>query len=457
MRKYWLADFLRILNECWKCFRYPRFMIDLTDLRTRPADYQDAATKKGIDISIEGFLKLDELRRELQQYVDDMRAQKNSVSKRIPAMKEGERKEAMGDMKKLSETLKEKEGELKRTEESWQEMQLMLPSIPLPSVPVGKDDTGNVETRKEGEIPTFDFEPKDHVTLGEELDIIDIPRGVKVSGARNYFLKGDGARLHQAVLRFTMDTLAERGWTLFSPPLLATYECFMGTGFFPGVEQSNIYAIGGQEEKDGTIEPDNLHLVGTSEVTVCSYHKDDILKEESLPRRYAGYSACFRREAGTYGKDTRGLYRVHQFEKVEQVVLCKADQEEALKMFEEIRQNAEDILKALKLPYRIIDVCTGDMGKGKVFMQDIETWMPSRESYGETHSCSYLGEFQSRRLNIKYETADGEKKFVHTLNNTCIASPRILIPILEIYQNADGTVTVPEVLRPYMGGQEKIG
>ncbi|PIQ76452.1 serine--tRNA ligase, partial [Candidatus Peregrinibacteria bacterium CG11_big_fil_rev_8_21_14_0_20_49_14] len=369
---------------------------------------------------------------------------------------EAERKEAMEDMKKLSATLKEKEADLKRIEESWLEMQLMLPSIPLSSVPVGKDDSENVEVRREGDLPTFDFEPKDHVTLGEELDIIDIPRGVKVSGARNYFLKGDGARLHQAVLRFTMDSLAEKGWTLFSPPLLATYECFMGTGFFPGVDQSNIYAVGGQEEKDGSIELDNLHLVGTSEVTVCSYHKDDVLKEADLPKRYAGYSACFRREAGTYGKDTRGLYRVHQFEKVEQVVLCKSDQEEALKMFEEIRQNAEDILQALKLPYRVINVCTGDMGKGKVFMQDIETWMPSRESYGETHSCSYLGEFQSRRLNMKYETSGGEKRFVHTLNNTCIASPRILIPILEIYQNADGTVTVPDVLRPYMGGQERI-
>ena len=431
-------------------------MIDLADLRTRPADYQDAATKKGIDVSVEGFLKLDDLRKEMQQFVDDMRAQKNSVSKKVPAMKEAERKEAMEDMKKLSATLKEKEADLKRIEESWLEMQLMLPSIPLSSVPVGKDDSENVEVRREGDLPTFDFEPKDHVTLGEELDIIDIPRGVKVSGARNYFLKGDGARLHQAVLRFTMDSLAEKGWTLFSPPLLATYECFMGTGFFPGVDQSNIYAVGGQEEKDGSIELDNLHLVGTSEVTVCSYHKDDVLKEADLPKRYAGYSACFRREAGTYGKDTRGLYRVHQFEKVEQVVLCKSDQEEALKMFEEIRQNAEDILQALKLPYRVINVCTGDMGKGKVFMQDIETWMPSRESYGETHSCSYLGEFQSRRLNMKYETSGGEKRFVHTLNNTCIASPRILIPILEIYQNADGTVTVPDVLRPYMGGQERI-
>ncbi|MDP7069035.1 MAG: serine--tRNA ligase, partial [Candidatus Peribacteraceae bacterium] len=185
--------------------------------------------------------------------------------------------------------------------------------------------------------------------------------------------------------------------------------------------------------------------------------KDEILKSDELPKKYAGHSVCFRREAGTYGKDTKGLYRVHQFEKVEQVVLCKADQEEALKLFEEIRTNAEEILQALKLPYRILDICTGDpaFSKGKVVMQDIETWMPSRDSYGETHSCSYLGDFQARRLNIRYDEG-GEKKFVHTLNNTCIASPRILIPILEIYQNADGSITIPEVLRPYMNGQERI-
>jgi len=205
------------------------------------------------------------------------------------------------------------------------------------------------------------------------------------------------------------------------------------------------------------MKADDMYLIGTSEVTVCSYHKDEILKSDELPKKYAGHSVCFRREAGTYGKDTKGLYRVHQFEKVEQVVLCKADQEEALKLFEEIRTNAEEILQALKLPYRILDICTGDpaFSKGKVVMQDIETWMPSRDSYGETHSCSYLGDFQARRLNIRYDEG-GEKKFVHTLNNTCIASPRILIPILEIYQNADGSITIPEVLRPYMNGQERI-
>ena len=426
-------------------------MIDLQDLRDRPDVYKKAVKDKGIDLDIDAFLKLDAKRKELVPKVEEMRSQKNEVNKKVPTLQGDEKEKVLKEMKELSETLKKSEGELKEVEVQWKEQQMSLPSIPLESVPVGKDDSENVEVRKEGEIPSFDFEPKDHITLGEALDIVDIPRGVKVSGSRSYFLKGDGARLHQAVLRYTMDHLTAKGWTLFTPPHLANYDCFMGTGFFPGVEQTNIYAVGGQEEKDAPIEGDDAYLIGTSEVSVCSYHKDEVLTD--LPKRYAGYSVCFRREAGTYGKDTKGLYRVHQFEKVEQVVLCEADEKKALEMFEEIRNNAEEVLQALKLPYRVIDVCTGDMGKGKVFMQDIETWMPSRDSYGETHSCSYLGEFQSRRLNMKYDD-NGEKKFVHTLNNTCIASPRILIPLLEIYQNADGSVTIPEVLQPYMGNQK---
>ena len=432
-------------------------MIDLQDLRERPEAYQKAAKDKNIDISIDDFLKLDEERKSLIPTVEEMQSKKNKVSKAVPTLQGEEKEKAIADMKTLNEDLKKAEEALKEKEEEWKAMQFKIPSVPLDNVPVGKTDADNVEVRTWGDKTTFDFEPKDHVTLGEALDIIDIPRGAKVSGARNYFLKGDGARLHQAVLRYTMDSLTEKGWTLFCPPILANYNCFMGTGFFPGVDENQIYAVGGKNEESGELESDNLHLVGTSEVTVCSYHSDEVVKKETLPRRYAGYSACFRREAGTYGKDTRGLYRVHQFEKVEQVVLCEANQEEALKLFEEIRQNAEDVLQALKLPYRLIDVCTGDMGKGKVYMQDIETWMPSRDSYGETHSCSYLGSFQSRRLNIRYDTAEGKKDFVHTLNNTCVASPRILIPILEVYQNADGTITVPDVLQPYMNGQTKIG
>jgi len=431
-------------------------MIDLQDLRQRPDAYADAAKKKRINVDVKAFLKLDEQRKELIPKVEEMRATKNAVSKSVPQMKGDEKEKAIKEMKALADELKKGEAELTELEAKWNEMQLMLPVLPHPSVPVGKDDSENVEARRWGEAPAWTFQPKDHVTLGEALDIIDIPRGAKVSGARSYFLKGDGARLHQAVLRYTMDSLVKKGWTLFSPPLTALYDCLMGTGFFPGAEEQT-YAVGAQQKRGEDIKPDDLYLIGTSEVTVASYHQDETLAEEELPKRYAGYSACFRREAGTYGKDTKGLYRVHQFEKVEQVVICRADADQAMRMFEEIRLNAEEVLQALKLPYRILNVCTGDMGKGKVFMQDIETWMPSRNAYGETHSCSYLGDFQARRLNIKYMDKGGKRHFAHTLNNTCIASPRILIPILEIYQNEDGTVRIPDVLRPYMGGQTKIG
>jgi seryl-tRNA synthetase len=430
-------------------------MIDLEDLRKRPKMYQDAADKKNIIIKIGEFLKLDDLRRELIVFVEDMRAKKNSVSKKIPTMKGEEKEIALKEMKELSATLKEKEDALTKAEDSWKLMQLRLPTIPLDTVPVGKSDADNKEVRKVGEIRDFGFHPKDHVTLGEELDLFDIPRGVKLGGSRSYFLKGDGARLHRAILAYTADHLVKKGWILFDPPLMVERKFLMGSGFLPGAEEQ-IYAVGVQKEEGATLEDDGLSLIGTSEVSVMGYHSDEVLEAKDLPKKYCGLSSCFRREAGTYGKDTKGLYRIHQFEKVEQVVLCEANIDHALSLFEEIRTNAEEILQALELPYRIMDVCTGDMGQGKVFMQDIETWMPSREGYGETHSCSYLGDFQTRRLNIKYIDAEGNRRFAHSLNNTCIASPRILIPILELYQNKDGTVTIPEVLRSYMGGQDTI-
>ena len=429
-------------------------MIDLDDLRKRPEAYSDAAKKKRIAVDISAFLKLDGRRKSLLKETEDMRAKKNAVSKEVPKLTGAEKEKTIAEMKTVGDALKEKEKELERIEVDWNAMQLMLPVIPLPQVPVGKDDKENVEAKKWGTLPSFDFEPKDHVALGEALHIIDIPRGVKLAGARSYFLKGDGARLQNAVLQFTMNHLTKKGWTLFTGPLMVSPDCLMGTGFFPGAEEQT-YAVGVKNEK-GEMESDDLFLIGTSEVSVCSYHKDEVLPLSELPKRYCGMSPCFRREAGTYGKDTHGLYRIHQFEKIEQVVLCEANVDAGLKLFEEIRNNAEEVLQALKLPYRVMNVCTGDMGKGKLFMQDIETWMPSRNSYGETHSCSYLSDFQARRLNIKYTDKDGQKKFVHTLNNTCIASPRILIPILEIYQQKDGSMMVPEVLRPYMNGQEKI-
>ncbi|MEK7591117.1 MAG: serine--tRNA ligase [Patescibacteria group bacterium] len=430
-------------------------MIDLNDLRARPDAYADAAKKKRMAVDIKKFLALDQLRKDLLVAVEDMRAKKNSVSKRVPVMKGKEKEEAIKEMKELDRNLEAKEEELTRTESGWQEMQLFLPSIPLDSVPVGKDDTENVKLRTWGEVPTFDFEPKDHIALGEALDIIDIPRGVKIAGSRSYVLKGDGARLELAVLLFTIDHLQKKGFTPFLPPLLANYEAMMGTSYFPGGEEQ-AYAVGVQKQKGGPMESDGLWLIGTSEVSVASYHQGETLEFSNLPKRYAGISNCFRREAGTYGKDAKGLYRIHQFQKVEQVVLCEADPEVSAKMHAELLQNAEEVLQALKLPYRVVAVCTGDMGRGQVYKNDIETWMPSRKAYGETHSCSTFHDFQARRLGIKYEDKDGKKKFVHTLNNTCIASPRILIPLLEIHQKENGSISIPEVLQPYMNGKKEI-
>ncbi|MEI6518263.1 MAG: serine--tRNA ligase, partial [bacterium] len=272
-------------------------------------------------------------------------------------------------------------------------------------------------------------------------------RGVKVAGARSYFLKGDGMRLQHAMMSLSLDVLHRAGYTLMDPPHIVKYEAMVSTGYFPGGEEMAYHL----DQRD-----EGLHLIGTSEVPVASYHSDEILSLEELPKRYAGYSPCYRREAGAYGKDTHGLYRVHQFYKVEQVIFCKADPDESMKLHQELLANAEQIMQLLELPYRVVDVCTGDMGQGQVYKNDIEAWMPSRKGYGETHSCSSFYEFQARRLNTRYKDTNGKNVFCHTLNNTCIASPRILIPFLENHQNEAGTISIPKALRPYMGGQELI-
>lgn len=435
---------------------YHLAMLDLDLVRKDPKAFQKACDQKRIAVDVSKFLKLDEERRALLTELQTMQTERNAVSKKVPTIKDkAEKEKTIAAMKDLGEKQKELEIKLAGVEQQWTAMQLLLPSIPSPKVPVGKDDTENVEIRKEGKVPTFDFEPLDHMALGKKLDIVDVERAVKIAGARTYFLKGDGVRLEMAIMAFTLDSLVKKGYTPFAPPLLVHYDAMMGTSYFPGGEEQ-AYAVGVQPQKGAAIDSDGAYLIGTSEVSVTSYHKDETLEGESLPRRYCGISPCFRREAGTYGKDTHGLYRIHQFQKVEQVILCANDPKASETMHAEILKNAEDILRALKLPYRVVDVCTGDMGRGQIYKNDIETWMPSRKGYGETHSCSTFHDFQTRRLGIKYKDKDGSKKFCHSLNNTCIASPRILIPILEIYQNKDGSVMIPEVLRPYMGGQERI-
>ena len=423
-------------------------MIDPQELRENPDKYKQACKDKRVSIDIDAILELDKKFRTSKQEFEALRATQNAVSKEIPQLKGEQKEQKLAEMKTLSVEVKEKELLLREAEQAWYKAMLRLPSIPSSKTPIGKDDSENVEISKWGTIPQFKFTPKDHVSLGKDLDILDIERGVKVAGARNYFLKGDGARLQRAVLDFALDLLHDKGYTVMDPPHIVNYEAMEGTSYFPGGEEQ-AYNLGDRDP--------NSFLIGTAEVPVCSYHQGEILKAEELPKKYAGYSPCYRREAGTYGKDTHGIYRIHQFYKVEQVIICKNSVEESEKLHAELLGNALELLQKLELPYRVVAVCTGDMGLGQIYKNDIETWMPSRKAYGETHSCSTFYEFQARRLKIRYKDQDGNNVLCHTLNNTLVASPRILIPILECNQNEDGSVTIPKVLRPYMKGQERIG
>ena len=324
-------------------------------------------------------------------------------------------------------------------------MLLATPNIPDPEVPDGLDEESNRLERTWGELPNFDFEVKDHLDIGEALGLIDMKRAVKLAGSRNYMLRGDLLLLEQAVMRFALDLVSSRGYVPHSPPVIVRTEAMEGTGYLPtGADQAY------------ECNRDDGWLIGTSEVPLTAMHADEILDPAELPLRYAGFSMCFRREAGTSGKDTRGIYRVHQFLKVEQVVICENDEAMSRGFHAEILQNAEDVLQALKLPYRVMALCGGDMGRSPALTYDIETWMPGRGAYGETHSASRYYDYQARRLNLRYRGADKKVRFCHTLNNTVIASPRILVALIENYQNADGSVTVPDVLVDYVG-KERIG
>lgn len=424
-------------------------MLDLTFIRNHPDAIKEAARLKNNPIDIDGLLALDQQVLTLQKEVEEARARQNGLSKQIQqAAKEKNtelRNALIAEGKQLAELIKEKEPLLNSLLEERYQMLLLVPNIPDPSAPIGKDENDNVPIRYWGEKPTFDFPPLDHYELMQKLDLVDIERAVKVAGSRSYALKGDAARMELALMNFAMDRIARKGFTPLIVPAMARDFCFIGNGQFPkGRDQ--VYAI---EEQD-------LFLVGTSEVSITGMYKDEIIKGEELPLTFVGFCPCFRQEAGTYGKDTKGVFRIHQFNKVEQYVICEADHAESVRWHEQLIKNSEELVQALELPYRVVNVCTGDMGDGKVGMYDLECWIPSEGRYRETHSCSYFHEWQARRANIRYRDADGKVKFVHTLNNTAIASPRILIPLLETHQQADGSVRIPEALRPYMGGQELI-
>ena len=436
-------------------------MIDLKDLRDNPDKYRTAAAQKRIDVDIDRLLDLESQRRHLDAQRQQLTAEKNAIGKQIGQLA-GQLKKATGDEKARLEAERAKlqarpteikavetelDAKVSALEPQINDILYRVPQPADPEVPVGKDDGENVEIKKWGTIRQFEFAPRSHIELGEALGIVDFARGVKLAGSRSYFLLGDGALLHQAVLRLAQDMMVERGFTPMSVPVLVREPAMLGTGYFPlGREQA--YAMSNEEPAK--------FLVGSAEVPLTAFHQDETLEAKDLPKKYVAQSPCFRREAGTYGKDTAGLYRIHQFDKVEQVIVCQNDVEESKRWHEAILKNAEDVLQRLNLPYRVVFVCTGDLGQGQIAKYDIETWMPSRDNWGETHSASRFYDFQARRLNLRYRDADGKLKYCHTLNNTVIASPRVLIPILELYQNADGSVTIPDALRPYMNGRDVI-
>ncbi len=425
-------------------------MLDLAFIRTNPDAVKEAARVKNNTLDIDGLLELDRQVLAVQQEVEEARAKQNQLSKRIQqAAKEKNselRNALIAEGKQLSDFVKEKEPLLNTLQEARYQMLLLVPNIPDPSTPLGKDESDNVPIRYWGKKPTFDFQPLDHYELMQRWNLVDIERAVKVAGARSYALKGDAARLELALMNFAFDRIARKGFTPLIVPALARDFAFIGSGQFPkGRDQ--VYAIEGED----------TYLVGTSEVSITGMYKDEILKAEELPMRFVGYCPCFRQEAGTYGKDTKGVFRIHQFNKVEQYIICKADHEESVRWHEQLLQNAEELVQALEIPYRVVNVCTGDMGDGKVGMYDLECWVPSEGRYRETHSCSYFHDWQARRANMRYRDEEGKVKFVHTLNNTAIASPRILIPLFETHQQPDGSIRIPEALQPFMGGQKVIG
>ncbi len=406
-------------------------MIDLKKVREDVQRYKQICQYKNKYIDVEWILLKDDQRKILQLTIDTLKFQQ----KELAAKKDYDWAKALkGEIQWLEDQYKILVADLDKE-------LLSLPNTALhPDVPIWKDETENVVVQSFGKIPHFDFETKDHMTLMEKYDMVDVKRGVKLAWARSYFLKGDGMLLEQAVLQYTLKKLLEKWFVPMNVPNIVNPEPLVGTWYFPGWED-DAYRM----------ERDNQRLIGTSEIPVTAYHMDEILEEKELPKKYCGYSSCYRREAGTYGKDTAGLYRVHQFNKVEQVVVLPENEKMANEYYHQILDNAMEILNDLQIPYRLLQLCSGDLAIGKYNSNDLECWMPSRNSYGETHSVTSFLDFQARRLNLRYRDTEGKIKYCYTMNNTAIATPRILIALIENNQQADGTIKIPEVLVPYMG------
>ena len=419
-------------------------MIDLKKLRENRAEYEAGFKKKRVNIDVDKLLELDEKHRARITEVEAMRAEKNEVSKAIATLDGDERGKKIQEMKELGEKLTNAESELNKISVQLKELTLAIPNPPHESVPEGADEDDNKVIDTVGDIPRFDFEPKDHIELGKLLDIIDLETGAKTSGARFYYLKNEAVLLEFALVNWLMQKYVAKGFTPVTVPMLVKEEMMYATGFFPA-DRNEIYSVNPGE--------DDLFLVGTSEVPLAGLHMFKPIEDLSTPKRYIGFSSCFRREAGSYGKDTSGIIRVHQFDKMEMFSFCHPDQ--SWKEHEFLVSIEEEILQDLKLPYQKVNICGGDLGAPAAKKYDCEVWIPTQEKYRELTSCSNCTDFQARRGGIRFKTENGTQ-LAHTLNGTAMASTRTLVAILENYQQADGSVRIPEVLRPYMGDINEI-
>ncbi len=421
-------------------------MLDIKFIRENKEIVQLGAKKKLIDIDIDVLILLDEARLKEMKEIETLRSEINRVSNDIARDQDPTLKvQLIEEMRAVKEDIKNHEEKLKPIMEEWQKMMVQVPNIPDMSVPEGKSDEENVEVRTWGEKTVFNFTPKSHVELMLMHDMADYERGSKTAGFRGYFLKNDGARLQWALQHFVEDRFMNRqGFTPMIVPSLVRREPFMGTGYLP------------QSEEDLYKTQDNDYLAGTAEVSTMGFYMNEVIDKKDLPIKFFSFSPCFRREAGSHGKDTKGVFRIHEFIKYEQVILCEASHEESVRLHEEITANSEALLQELGLPYHVVVNCGGDLGLGQVKKYDIEAWMPSDNRYRETHSSSYFHDFQTRRLGIRYKDENGKLQFVHSLNNTALAMPRVICQIIENYQQEDGSIKIPEALQKYMGGKEFI-
>ena len=416
-------------------------MLSLQFIRENPGAVRKAIGEKNVSLDLDALLALDAEVRALKTRIDGLRAERNAISDSFKSAAPEERPALGAKAKAIGAEISGIESDLGEKQAALDALLLRVPNIPWEGAPIGPDESFNTVVRTEGTIPDFDFTPLDHVALIEKNDWADLARITQVAGSRTYCLKGRLAMLEQALMLWAQQRLAADGFTLMTVPALARPSAFVATGHFPGHEEEAYF-----------MPADDLYLAGTGEIALTSLHSDEIIEADKLPILYAGYSPCFRREAGSAGRDVRGLLRVHQFYKLEQYVICRDDDEESARWHARLLANAEAMLQALEIPYQVIEASTGDMGNGKFRMNDIESWVPSLGKYRETHSCSTLHDWQARRANLRWRDEERKVRFVHTLNNTALASPRILVPLLENHQTADGRVKLPAPLRDLMGG-----